>query len=116
MRLTPHFFAVPKGEDDIRMVYNGTSCGLNDAVFAPWFALPTMDSHLRAVDVGTYMANCDIGEMFLNFMLDVNLRKYAGVDLTDLFPEEADGSTFWERWERLLMGFKPSPYLTTRSM
>jgi hypothetical protein len=110
------FFAVPKGEDDIRMVYNGTSCGLNDAVFAPWFALPTMDSHLRAVDVGTYMADCDIGEMFLNFMLDVDLREFAGVDLTDLFCEEFSGLTFWERWERLLMGFKPSPYLTTRSM
>jgi hypothetical protein len=110
------FFAVPKGDDDIRMVYNGTSCGLNDAVFAPWFALPTMDSHLRAVDVGTYMADCDIGEMFLNFMLDVNLREFAGVDLTDLFCEEFGGLTFWERWERLLMGFKPSPYLTTRSM
>jgi hypothetical protein len=26
------------------------------------------------------------------------------------------GLTFWERWERLLMGFKPSPYLTTCSM
>jgi hypothetical protein len=110
------FFAVPKGDDDIRMVYNGTSCGLNDAVFAPWFALPTMDSHLRAVDIGTYMADCDIGEMFLNFMLDEKLREYAGVDLTDLFPDESSGETFWERWERLLMGFKPSPYLTTRSM
>jgi hypothetical protein len=110
------FFAVPKGEDDIRMVYNGTSCGLNDAVFAPWFALPTMDSHLRAVDVGTFMADCDIGEMFLNFMLDVNIREFAGVDLTALFEEESGGLTFWERWERLLMGFKPSPYLTTRSM
>jgi len=25
------FFAVPKGEDDIRMVYDGTKSGLNDS-------------------------------------------------------------------------------------
>jgi hypothetical protein len=110
------FFSVPKGKWDIRMVYNGTSCGLNDSVYAPWFALPTVDSHLRAVDIGTYMADCDIGEMFLNFMLDVNLRAYAGVDLTELFPVDANGNILWERWERMLMGFKPSPYCTTRSM
>ena len=26
------YFAVPKGETDIRVVFNGTSCGLNDAL------------------------------------------------------------------------------------
>ena len=25
------FFDVPKGDDDIRMVYNATKCGLNEA-------------------------------------------------------------------------------------
>jgi hypothetical protein len=109
------FFLVPKGESDIRMVYNGTSCRLNDAVFAPWFAMPTIDSHLRAVDVGTFMADCDIGEMFLNFMLDPDIRPFAGVDLTELFADEAMAKIFWERWERMLMGFKPSPYCTTRA-
>jgi hypothetical protein len=29
------FFAVPKGEDDIRLVYNVTSSGLNKMVWAP---------------------------------------------------------------------------------
>ena len=110
------FFDVPKGEWDIRLVYNGSSSGLNDAVWAPWFCLPTVQSHLRAVSFGTYMADCDIGEMFLNFMLDVNLREYAGVDLTELFDKEANGEVLWERWERLLMGFKCSPYLTCRDM
>jgi hypothetical protein len=31
------FFAVPKGADDIRMVYDGTASGLNEALWAPWF-------------------------------------------------------------------------------
>ena len=76
------FFDVPKGSDNIRMVYNATSLGLNAAVWSPWFSLPTVETHLRAVDAGTYIGDCDIGEMFLNFMLDINIRPYAGVDLT----------------------------------
>jgi hypothetical protein len=36
---TVHFFAVPKGDADICMVYDGTYSGLNDTLFAPnfWF-------------------------------------------------------------------------------
>jgi hypothetical protein len=30
-----HYFCVDKGLDDIRMVYNGTSCGLNEVLWAP---------------------------------------------------------------------------------
>ena len=112
------FFDVPKGDGDIRMVYNATSSGLNDAVWAPWFSLPTVESHLRAVDPGTFMGDCDLGEMFLNFMLDINLVPYAGVDLTNIFPDELDERirAIKEVWTRLLMGFRPSPYLTTRDV
>ena len=100
------------------MVYNATSSGLNTAVWAPWFSLPTVETHLRSVDPGTYMGDCDIGEMFLNFMLDKELRPFAGVDLTRLFPSERkDGQgRVWENWTRMLMGYKPSPYITTREM
>jgi len=38
------FFAVPKGEDDIRMVYDGTKLGLNDSIWVPRFPLPTVDT------------------------------------------------------------------------
>jgi len=37
------FFAVPKGDSEIRMVYNGTKSGLNNTLWAPWFALPTVE-------------------------------------------------------------------------
>ena len=110
------FFDVPKGDGDIRMVYNGTSSGLNDAVWAPWFNLPTVETHLRAVIPGTFMCDIDLSEMFLNFMLDEEIRPYAGVDFTKLFEEESLELNLWERWIRLLMGFKPSPYLSTRDM
>ena len=112
------FFEVPKGDSDIRMVYNGTSSGLNDAVWAPWFSLPTVESHLRAVTNDTFMCDCDLSEMFLNFLLPELIREFAGVDFTNLFPDEVKDKTkkLWERWTRMLMGFKPSPYCTTRDV
>ena len=91
-----HFFSVPKTwkvvegkriADDIKMVYDATRSGLNQAVWVPWFPMPTVLSPLRAV-VATFMSDCDVGEMFFNFMLEPKLRPYAGVDLTCLFLEE----------------------------
>ena len=40
------FFSVLKGESDIRMVYDGTKCGLNGSVWVPRFYMPTLTSHL----------------------------------------------------------------------
>ena len=51
------FFAVPKGEKDIWMVYDGTKSGLNSTLWAPWFPLPTVESHLQArQDVSQFYA------------------------------------------------------------
>jgi hypothetical protein len=38
------FFAVQKGESDIRMMYNATKSGLNDAAWVPSLGLPTVDA------------------------------------------------------------------------
>ena len=46
------YFAVPKGKDDIRTVYDARKCGLNESLWAPNFILPTTDSALRAVERG----------------------------------------------------------------
>lgn len=45
----------------------------------------------------------DLGEMFLNYFLDKELRPYAGIDVTDLV-DGADGRIY-EQWIRTLMGF-----------
>ena len=65
-----------------------------------------------------FMADNDIGEMFLNFVLDVELRPFAGVDLSLLFSKERFPcvSCLDEHWERMLMTFRLIPYLTTRDM
>jgi hypothetical protein len=62
LRLTS-FFAVPKGDTDVRMVYNGTSYGMNAHLWAPWFSLPSIYALLRALEIYTFVADSDIGDM-----------------------------------------------------
>jgi hypothetical protein len=88
------FFHVPKGEDDLRLVYDGSVSGLTDAMWMPRFVLPTLNTHLRSVEAGTFLADIDVGEMFLNFILHEAIRVYAGIDLTSHFPL-GDGGTVW---------------------
>jgi len=111
------FFAVPKAGTDIRVVYDATQYGLNDALWAPNFFLPTVDSILRNACGSTWFEDIDLGKMFLNYALDFDIRQYAGVDITELDAEKV-GSTckrVSERWTRSLMGFKPSPYVCTQT-
>ena len=103
------FFAVPKGDDDIRIVYDATACGLNDALWSPNFALPTIDSVLRNAEPTSWFSDMDLGEMFLNYFLDEEVREFAGVDVREI------GGIKWERWERTLMGFRSSPYVCTQT-
>jgi hypothetical protein len=81
----------------------------------PRFSLPTIHTHLRAVEEGTYMADLDVGEMFLNFNLHPTTQPWAGVDLTHFINVE-DGKSRWERWCRSLMGCKSSPYQAVQGM
>ena len=112
------YFSVPKGEDDVRMVYDCTSSGFNRWVWVPSFGLPTVETMLRSVEHRTWLGDIDVGEQFLNFPLDPKAQLYCGVDLTPYFPEEIKSgkSKVWERWTRCLMGAKPSPYQAIRSM
>ena len=112
------FFDVPKGDKDIRVVYNGTSSGLNDALWAPSFFLPNADSAARVLMYYSFSADSDLGEMFLNFPMDPLIRPSAGVDLTGvreyLTKPDLRGTLTLERWERLFMGMKSSPYNSVR--
>ena len=106
-------FHVPKGETDIRMVYDGTKSGLNDALYSPWFALPTVDTMTRWVLAGSWLADNDYGEQFLNYPLHPDLRKYCGVDLSQLFSDEEGenaGKPCVGTWKRNAMGLKSSPH------
>jgi hypothetical protein len=105
------FFDVPKA-DDVCIVYNGRSCGLNKSTWAPNFWLPTTHSALRLLDYNYYSVDMDLGKMFLNFHLHWSLQAYSGVDVTP-YKKELDitkGDACWMHWTRTWMGSRPSPY------
>ena len=54
-------FTVPKGADDIRMVYNGTSNGINGIFCDTRVALSAVSNNLRVIYKGTFVANRDVG-------------------------------------------------------
>lgn len=79
-----HMFYMPKGDSDIRMVYNGAALGINECLFAPHFGLPVILYVLRSLRPGYYQADMDIGKMFPNFILGEQLCPYSGVDVTHI--------------------------------
>jgi hypothetical protein len=81
------FFSVPKGDQDIRLVYDASKSGLNLSLWAPNFGLPTVDTLTRGVTESFWMADLDIGEMFLNFPLHPDLRPLCGIDVRPYFME-----------------------------
>ena len=93
--------------DDIRMVYDATRSSLNKGVWAPWSPMQTVVSRLWLVVAGTFITDCDVGEMVLSFMLKPELRPYAGLNLTCLFPKDVSAKNLVIRgwWERMLMDF-----------
>ncbi|KAL7580181.1 hypothetical protein ACA910_012932 [Epithemia clementina (nom. ined.)] len=114
-RATMNFFAVAKGESDIRMVYNGTKSGLNDCLYAPWFPLPDAEVLINTLDYNYWCIDNDYEEMFLNFWLHPELSVYSGMDLTALYGRRLDNSArFLEVWTRCPMGQSPSPYATVQ--
>jgi hypothetical protein len=109
------FFEVPKGDCDIRMVYNRSKSGLNECMWVPRFILPTIHTHLRGVGPDTFMLDVDLGEFFLNFMLHPTIRPLTGVDFTKYFPKTNE-SKVWEPWQRAAMGLRSSPYQAVQGM
>ena len=112
-----HYFCVDKGETDIRMVYNGTSCGLNAYLHAPHYGLLMVKHTMRALREGYYQCDLDVGEQFLNYKLHRDLRLLSGVDVREVRSRvpadvswEATQPGNWERWERNWMGLRDSPY------
>jgi hypothetical protein len=112
------YFAIPKGDLDIRLVYNDTLSGLNAALWAPSFWMPTSESAVRAISFYSYLFDsADIGECFLNFPNDKRLQKYCGIDLTPFVgvlksrPKFEEG-LLWESWTQGFMGCKSSPYIS----
>jgi hypothetical protein len=111
VRSLTSFFPVLKGDDDIRLVYDLTASGLNDALWVPNFWMPAVHNVLDCATHSSWFGDVDAGEMFFNFPLDLSIRPYCGVDLSWI--DEGEKVT-WESWHRMTMGMKPSPWVTCR--
>lgn len=64
------------------------------------------------------MFDYDVGEMFLESMMEPKLRPYAGMNLICLFTENVSTETpFIKGWrERTMMGVSHFPYLNTKDL
>jgi hypothetical protein len=108
------YFAVPKGDSDIRMVYDASASGLNKCLWAPTFALPSSDTLLDLLTPESWMSDMDMGEQFLNFHLHEALQPYCGIDVRPFF-DCTHTNTMWLRWSRCMMGLRISPYVAIKS-
>ena len=109
-----HVFLVSKRDDDIRMFYNGTLSGINDALWDPHFASHTVSNTLRDIEEETFIADRNVGEMYLDLILGKELSMYCGVDIIHMRSEdhqELEGSrqSNWDRQKLEMMGLMDSP-------
>lgn len=112
-----NWFAVPKGESDVRVVFNFKSSGLNDALFAPNFFLPTNEDLTNLLTDSSWMVDSDCGEQFYCFTEDQGILPYVGVDLTAIGRlKDPSSKTDYKRWGRLGQGVKHSPFKAQRGM
>jgi len=110
-----NYFAVPKGMTDIRVVYDGTKSGLTEAVWAPNFFMPSVDSLLLYSSAKTWWSDLDLGEMFLNYYMDPSLRPFCGVDVSQFVGTSTRSARKWLQWNRIFMGFRSSPYYAVKA-
>jgi hypothetical protein len=83
------YFTFPKGVlegvvQDWRVVFHAGANKLNDCIWVPSFALPSLNFRLRIVDSNSLREDKDMGEMFLNFRLDPEIRPFAAIDVGPL--------------------------------
>ena len=69
---------------NIRMVYNDTSIDLNEFLRENQFIPPMMSIQTREVQEVTPISEIDTKEIFLNLIINKDMRKCCGVDIAHL--------------------------------
>ena len=111
------FYHVTKEKEGIRMVYDASKSGLNSSLYAPWFALPTINTFACWMIVGIWCVDNNYSDVFLKSSLHPDLHKFCGVDLTELFPKlnSNDCQMLVAAWVCNDMGLSPLPYCSIQS-
>jgi hypothetical protein len=104
------YFAVPKGKDNMRLVYDATANKLNECVWVPSFWLPTIENLVRVLDDKSWMTNRVVGDMFLDYQLHWTTVPSTGVDLSSLYKKKDKVGPRWAVWNKNRMWFAPSSY------
>ena len=111
-------FPVPKGDDDIRVVWDLSKNGVNAGMYTPSFFLATMGTYLRRIEAGMYGGDFDVGEQFHNYMLHPREQVYCGVEIPEELLSELQAEGWrvapFMRWARLVFGWQSSPYFALR--
>ena len=76
------FFYVPKGKDNIRLVYDLTASGLNDDLWASIFWILLVYNALDVATHSSWFGDIDVAEMFYNYKIPESLQPYAAVDIS----------------------------------
>ena len=97
------FFYVPKGDQDVRFVYDRSKSGLNNKMWAPSFPVPNVNSLLRLQEPGTWNVDLDVGEHFFNFTMPHEIRPYVDVDVTPVLASHEKRGPMWKRWNRMMI-------------
>ena len=105
-------FYVPKVKDDILMVFDATTSGLNDSLWAPNFTFLSMVSLIMMVGLETHMFNLDFGGVFYSFQLSSFLEMYFGVGLVSYlgYKKDRQGTPLWMLWVSFMVGLVLFPY------
>ncbi len=88
MKSLTSYFSVPKGANDLRMVYDASKSGLNSSLWVPSFQLPQSDTLTDLLMPSSWMAYIDLGEHFHNFPLHSTLQQFCGIDIRPYFDEK----------------------------
>ena len=64
LKILIRYFSVPKGYQDVCMVYDGMDSVFNDLVCFSNFGLPSVKTLFRGTFPTSWMVDLDIGEMF----------------------------------------------------
>ena len=104
----PSLFYVPKGTDDIRMVFDATVSGISNYVWAPNLMFQSMGSLNMMMVPEMHMVDLYAEEKFYNFRNSSVLAKYCGVDLGSylLHKKVHQGTHLWVRllWRPCIIG------------
>ena len=104
---------------DIGLVFNGSSCGLNDSTWSSKLWLPMVGTMIRLLHFNYAVVDIDLGEMFLNFHIHESLQNNVGIDLTpfsrqlqesglDLCLKGKKNQQIAAKWNRLCFGINQS--------